>query len=164
MIDKYEVALTEIKNNFSLQCEGVDVSKDSARSSLNASGLIIALISVFEENQRGFISLGCESIAFWLWIITYLLFIFMIFAYVIAINPISMSAPIKSTKEKFDEIFFDRSDKKAVKKLITRYQDTIEGNRKKLNKVVLWARITNWSSAFSILFAMIAYILSGMNK
>ena len=162
MITKYEIALEEIKNNFRLQCEGIDSCKESVRSFLNSSGLIIALLSLFDKKSGNFLYLGIKSVVFWAWFITFLLFILMVFAYIAAINPIKIEAPIKSTKEKFSEVFFDQTDKNALKKLITKYQETIERNRNKLIRVSIFAKITNWLGALSIFSALVSYFLAGL--
>ena len=159
MKNKYELALEEIKNNFKLQCEGVDACKFSARSSINASALIIALISLLENKKGSLLSLGACSAVFWAWLITIFFFISMVIIYVLAIRPIEMTAPIKSTKEKFKEVFYKNSDEKSIKILIKKYQQTIANNRPIVHKVSNLAKWTNYFGAISLFMAFIVYFL-----
>lgn len=157
-MDKYVLALEEIRNNFRLQCEGVDNSKQSARSSINSSGLMIALISLLKEKKSSPFNLGFYNIEFWAWIVTIALFLIMVIIYVLAINPIGMNAPVESTKERFDEVFIKPSDKKSIKILINEYRETIIANRPILKKVSSLAKWTNWLAALSIFSAFLIFL------
>ncbi len=158
MISKYELALEEIRNNFRLQCEGVDLCKESARSSLNSSGLILALIGLLEGKDNGLFELVVYSELFWVWIATIVIFLIMIIVYVFAINPVGMTAPIRSTKESFKDVFFDHDHEKAVRNLITEYRKTIDRNNPALQRVSCLAKCTNWLGVISIFLAVVTYI------
>lgn len=159
MNKKYEIALEEIRNNFRLQCEGVDKCKESARASLNASGLIIALIGLIEKGNLKSMNL-CDPLTK-TWILSLLFFTMQVIFYATSINPIGMEAPVNSTNDNFDELFFKQKEKKAIKKLIRKYQSTIKNNRDILSKIAHRTIITNWFGVASILFAVIAIFLGG---
>ena len=161
MINKYELALDEIKNNYRLQCEGVEACKQSAQSSINSSALIIALISLIEKNNEDLLDFTAITPIFFVWILTILAFIAMIIIYVIAIRPINMSAPIYSSLGRFEKLFFKNSDEKSIKLLIVEYTDTIEENRPVLKKVSSYAKWANFLGVTSIIMAFLVYLASG---
>jgi hypothetical protein len=160
MISKYELALTEIRNNFRLQCEGMDACKQSARSSLNSSGLIIALISLLGTLTDNKIDILENKILFYSWLFTILIFIGMVISYVLVIKPIELRAPIKSSKENFDEVFFNQDDEKCFKIIIDKYIKTIDGNSSILLKASKLATWSNYLAALSIISAFFIFVLS----
>ena len=162
MASKYELALKEIKNNYKLQCEGIDICKRSAQSSINSSGLIIALISLLERKNGYFFSLDINNILFWSWIITITIFIAMVIIYVLAIRPIVIVAPVKSTKNRFNEVFFNQSDRKSIVILINEYMETINENRQILIKASNLAKWTNYLAALSIVSAFAVFIIGSI--
>lgn len=115
--------LDEVKRELNEQFGSIGVSKDTARSMLTASSLIIAVIGLVSGQFPPPDSNTWDSgivVALWL-------FIVLVLVAMITLSPAEVSTPIEMTRENI-ESYYDITDDELRDELIDRYLEKIKAN------------------------------------
>jgi len=156
MENKYiglKTAIEETEKYFKEQIGSMETFKAHQGRMLTSVSLIIATFGFIKSQTQKSISISPLLV-----IIIGLLFIIYVTVYSFLIMPISMEMPIKIEKSVLREAFSIKAEKKILENKLENYINAIDVNRKKINKLIFWSRLSTIVYLIILVVAIIIFL------